>query len=116
MHKLITQKKAPPGAIVPLIINPEGVFKLDVDDEIWQDIGLDDSIDGPPPRWLCDEAVRGGIKAMLELDRCQEEENRLRSERCAMQEWLQEEWNTVVHAREKTGILYYHCKWSSTLN
>ena len=41
IHKLIAQKKAPAGAIAPLSINSEGVFKLDVDDEIWQDIGLD---------------------------------------------------------------------------
>ena len=51
------------------------LFSLDVDDDIWQDIGLtetDDSTD--PPLWLSDENVRMGIRAMLEMDRCQEEE------------------------------------------
>jgi hypothetical protein len=36
-----------------------------------------------------------GIRSLLELDRCQEEEVRLRKERCAMQEWMMEEWTCV---------------------
>lgn len=114
MERLIRQRKAPSGAVVPLSINRERLFELDVDDEIWQDIGLDDSSDANPvPRWLGDEQVRRGIRAMLELDRCEEEENRLKLERCALQEWFQEEWSCIIDARHNLG------KWTlicSSLN
>ena len=74
---------------------------MDVDDDIWQDIGLaetDGSTD--PPLWLCDEDIRTGIKAMLELDRCLEEEPRLLMERRSLQEWFAEEWIVVKWAMD----------------
>lgn len=101
---LIRQKKSPAHTVAPVPIEMNGLFKLDVDDDIWQDIGLDDneaSIEVPP--WLGNEAVRAGIKAMLVLDRCKEEEVRLREERRAMQEWLNEEWECIQHARHDAG-------------
>ena len=51
------------------------ISTLDVDDSIWQDIGLteDDGSTEPPP-WLGDEDVHDGIKFMLEEDRCEEEQ------------------------------------------
>jgi hypothetical protein len=78
-----------------------------VDDVIWQDVGLNDDDWEDPPRWLCDAEVRSGILAMLDLDRCEEEESRLRNERRAMQEWFSEEWDTVNAAHENTGALVY---------
>ena len=33
-----------------------------------------------------------GIRSLLELERCEEEQRRLLHERLAMQEWMQEEW------------------------
>jgi hypothetical protein len=95
---LIRQNKAPAGAVSPQEIVREGLFKLDVDDEIWQDVGLDDDF-GCPPLWLSDESVRQGIQYLLERDRCEEEEVRLVRERRALQEWLQEEWqvNQTAH-------------------
>ena len=95
ISQLIKDKKAPLGAIAPQPIGKEGLFKLDVDDDIWQDVGLDENGEGFIPRWLGDEDVRAGIKNVLELDRCQEEEVRLQKERCAMQEWMLEEWTCV---------------------
>ena len=58
-----------------------------------QDIGLDeDELEMRViPRWLADKAVQEGIKNLLDLDRCMEEEERLQLERCAMQEWMIEE-------------------------
>ncbi|RDB20395.1 hypothetical protein Hypma_012501 [Hypsizygus marmoreus] len=88
-------------AIIPAKIEREGLFKLDVDDDIWQDIGLDDDSDtGAIPAWLGDENTRNGIKAIVELDRCKEEEQRLGMEHCTMQEWMMEEWHAVLHALE----------------
>ena len=102
LSQLIKTKKAPNGAISPEPIQRDGLFKLDVDDDIWQDIGLDDQ-SGPLPRWLSDDAVREGIKALLEHDRCCEEEIRLKKERCAMQEWLLEEWVCNQQAQDSVA-------------
>ena len=94
LHKLIRTKKAPKGAVVPLEIEMEGLYQLDVDDDIWQDIGLNDDYDGSSivPDWLGNEKVQVGIKSLLELERCEEEQRRLLYERLAMQEWMLEEW------------------------
>jgi hypothetical protein len=101
---LIRQKKAPAGAIQPQEIPREGLFKLDVDDEIWQDADLDSDHYGAPPLWLSDERVRKGIRSLLEVDRCKEEEVRLRRERCALQEWALEEWNVINIAQNTAGM------------
>ena len=66
-----------------------------------------------PPLWLCDERVRSGIKAVLELDRCDEEDYRLITERCSMQVWFAEEWEVVNLAMEEAGtslfFIFYLC-------
>ncbi|KAG6821915.1 hypothetical protein H0H92_016148, partial [Tricholoma furcatifolium] len=75
MQRLIKNRKAPPHAVCPEKIETKGLYALDVDDAIWQDAGLDhddDVSEGPPP-WLASEAVREGIRAMLEYNRCIEE-------------------------------------------
>ncbi|KDR70808.1 hypothetical protein GALMADRAFT_75558 [Galerina marginata CBS 339.88] len=98
--KLIDSRKAPRGAVAPLQIQLDGLFKLDVDDDIWQDIGLTDDNDNPLeiPAWLGNEDVRIGIKALLEYDRCIEEQRRLREEKLSMQQWIQEEWEILMVA------------------
>lgn len=107
---MLDNNEGPRGAQAPHPISTEGLFKLDVDDEIWQDVGLDESdLGNDIPRWLGDENVREGIKALLELDRCKEEERRLTYERTAMQEWLIEEWECVKAGIEETddvNVLY----------
>jgi hypothetical protein len=99
----IKQRRAPRGAIAPIPINSSSLFKLDVDDEIWQDIGLEDDDCGPVPRWMADEKIRAGIKSLLECDRCEEETERLQRERCALQEWMFEEWQCVEEACHLAG-------------
>jgi len=102
---LIQQGLAPQRAVAPLRIEKEGLFKLDVDDEIWQDIGLDDvEFEGVIPGWLGDNDVRQAIKSLLELDRCKEEERRLCKECQAMQEWMMEEWKCVSEAIKTSGM------------
>jgi hypothetical protein len=97
---LIDAGHAPQGAIAPLSIEMDGLFKLDVDDDIWQDIGLTDDLDHASeiPGWLGNEDVRAGIKVMLEYDRCIEEIKRIIHERVCMQEWFSEEWRIVQEA------------------
>ncbi|KAF7368005.1 hypothetical protein MSAN_00866300 [Mycena sanguinolenta] len=95
---LIQGKRAPAGAVAPTPIPVKGIFQLDVDDAIWQDLGLDD--DTTPARWLVDANVRAGIRAMLQKDRCEEEAPRLQRERRHMQMWFATEWAAVKHAIE----------------
>lgn len=103
--KLISDGKAPLGSIPPIPIPPKGMWQLDVDDAIFQDVGLDDGddADDEPPAWLCDEKVRAGIKALLELDRCEEEDARLRREKVALRVWFAEEWKIVTQTIEDAG-------------
>ncbi|KAJ7887859.1 hypothetical protein B0H14DRAFT_2337577 [Mycena olivaceomarginata] len=63
--------KAPqdwPGAITPLPIPPNGLWQLDVEDTIFQDVGLYNRDDiSEPPLWLCNDKVKAGIKAVTDL-------------------------------------------------
>ncbi|KAF7334903.1 hypothetical protein MSAN_02360300 [Mycena sanguinolenta] len=78
-HEIRT-RKAPRSAIAPDRIDPKKVYALDVDDSIWQDVGLEDDDDRaePPP-----------------LDRADEEDAMLAKERRSMRVWFIEEWNVV---------------------
>ncbi|KAG1843963.1 hypothetical protein DFJ58DRAFT_731443 [Suillus subalutaceus] len=97
-----TSGRAPPSAIPPHPIAHEGIFLLNVDDKIWQDIGLDD--DGMhAPAWLLDEATRSGIHLQLEVDWCVEEETRLMQEWSVMQEWMFTEWEAIKTVFEGCG-------------
>lgn len=53
MSDLIRRKQAPQSVIPPEQIKSDGLFKLDVDDDIWQDVGLQDEDDaGDSGMWL----------------------------------------------------------------
>lgn len=94
----IRKHQAPVNAIAPLKINIKELWKLDIDDDIWQDVGLDENGEGPVPRWAGHEGTRVSIKALLEVDRCKEEEARLRRERCILQEFAVSEWGAIMAA------------------
>ena len=115
LQMLIDKGSAPHGAIAPHPINREGLFKLDVDDDIWQNIGLnEDDHEGHAiiPGWLGSDNVRSGIKSLLLLDRCEEEERRLCKERQAMQEWMIEEWAAASKAKNICGMYKIICNCS----
>ncbi|KAG1847703.1 hypothetical protein F4604DRAFT_1935747 [Suillus subluteus] len=95
---LIRRGEAPASAIAPHSISPTGIFQLDVDDDIWQDVGLDGN-DMAPPAWLADENMRAAIKFQLEVDRCNDEGARIMRERCVLQEWMMAEWDALQEAR-----------------
>ncbi|KAG6807063.1 hypothetical protein H0H92_008485, partial [Tricholoma furcatifolium] len=101
LEAMVAKGVAPPGALPPQKIPTKGLFALDVDDTIWQDVGLTDdmgSINVTPPAWLADDRVRDGIRAFLEHDRCIEEEERVRHECQSMRLWFMEEWSVVNRA------------------
>ncbi|KAJ6564318.1 hypothetical protein B0H19DRAFT_1258773 [Mycena capillaripes] len=107
--KLIKRKAAPWSAIAPEPIDEKKVWELDVDDAIWQDVGLDDDDDeGDAPIWLSDDNVRKGIPAMLDLQRAYEEDLELAKERGAMQMWFAEEWRVVNAAMERADTEGLH--------
>ena len=83
-------------------IDGKGIFHLDVDNEIWLDLDLDRTDEAKIPRWLGDEGVREGIRAMLAMNRCEEDADRLRRERKNMQEWFAKEWIAVKSALSKS--------------
>lgn len=95
MKNLLQHRRAPRNAVVPPVINVPNLFNLDAEDEVWEDIGLDDDYPEAPPPWLCEEGVRQGIKAKLQLDRCMEDIRRLIHERRALREWMAEEWASI---------------------
>lgn len=101
LSTLIKQGKAPQGSTPPQQIRKDGLFKLDVDDNIWQDVGLDDAHGDGILLWLGNEAVRVGIQALLECDCCDEEELRLRRERCNLQLWFTEKWECIKDTQVK---------------
>ncbi|KAJ7684879.1 hypothetical protein DFH06DRAFT_968141 [Mycena polygramma] len=115
--KLIRDGKAPRNAIAPIPIPAKGLWQLDVDDTIFQDVGLGDNDENDdygaePPLWLCDDNVRNGIKALLELDRCDEEDARLRREARSLRMWFAEEWSmtTTAIVERESEIDKYHLK------
>ncbi|KAG1851483.1 hypothetical protein DFJ58DRAFT_886434 [Suillus subalutaceus] len=97
LSALIRQRRSPPNAIAPNPISPAGIFDLDIDADIWQDIGLDDVV-LEPPDWLADEATRAAIKLVLEIDRCNEEESRVKVECYTLQEWAIAQWDALQRA------------------
>ncbi|KAG6905344.1 hypothetical protein DXG01_003327, partial [Tephrocybe rancida] len=111
MALMINAQRAPCGAHCPAKIEAKGLWALDVDDEIWQDIGLDEDItESQPLAWLCDDCVCNGIKALLERDQCLEEEKRLIHECRSMRVWFSEEWkivNAAINGTDDEAILYH---------
>ncbi|KAG6806240.1 hypothetical protein H0H92_012089, partial [Tricholoma furcatifolium] len=108
--ELFKAGKAPCHALLPQKIEAKGLFALDVDDAIWQDVGLGmDGGDHTPPVWLSNEKAREGIRALLEYDRCLEEDERLRYELRNLRSWCSEEWQVVNAAlanAESNGLRY----------
>jgi hypothetical protein len=104
LQSLAKQRQVPHTAFLPRPIDTENLFALDVDDNVWDDAGLDDSEDGAVPPWLGSKDVHAGIKYLLLRDRCIEEEGRLKRERAAMQMWMQEEWEILQLAYAENGI------------
>jgi hypothetical protein len=89
MQDILTQGLAPPGVNIPASIPSEGLWDLGVDSDLWMEIIQDSEYPNKDvPKWLCDGPMKQGIRAMLQLHRCDEELERLYSERTVMHSWL----------------------------
>ncbi|KAJ7581690.1 hypothetical protein C8J56DRAFT_1006012 [Mycena floridula] len=121
IETIILDGEAPSGAVTPQPLEKEGLFALDVDDSIWVDVGLSDGgIDGQAaPAWLADDNVRQGIRLMLEVDRCCEEEVRLQREKTSLQAWMNLEWKTIntfiKKSLERDRLLKLCASWQTEL-
>lgn len=93
MAELKRQHKTPSTRTrLPRPLDSRKLFKLDVDDEIWQeDPGLGAQDEAALPRWQTDEAVKTGIAALLEERRCVEELERIHAEAAALRYWWTDE-------------------------
>jgi hypothetical protein len=92
----IERGSAPQNAIAPVSINTKHVFSLDVDSEVWNDIGLgQEDDDEQVPRWMGDEQVRNGIRSHLDYCRCLEELARLQHEMKNLIHWYKSEWESI---------------------
>ncbi|KAF9511214.1 hypothetical protein BS47DRAFT_1277405, partial [Hydnum rufescens UP504] len=82
----------PHNAVIPPPIEMKGLFSLDVDNDIWQDIGLaDDEFGRQVPPWLGDEDVRNGIQIVQEIMNCHDELYLCECERSSLQHWFNDE-------------------------
>jgi hypothetical protein len=90
MEDLKQRRKAPFGGRVPKKLQTAMLFRLDVDDVIWDEDGLIEDVTNPP-EWLANQKVRDAIPAMLECDRIHEEMERLDVEENRMMLWLRYE-------------------------
>ena len=90
MQDLMLQGDAPIGAKVPASVTSENLWELDVDNDLWTEVLLDDQFPHKDaPKWLCDQPTKKGIRAVLEIRRCDEELEQLTHERRVMYSWLQ---------------------------
>jgi len=73
---------------------PTGLAALRNGSDLQEDVWITPS-DGKLPRWLDDSDVRDGIRAMLKVDRCSEERQRLRIEADNLCRWFGRELAAV---------------------
>ena len=99
MQDLIARGDAPTGATVPNKLSSERLWDLDVDDDLWTDLARDGQYQDDPPKWLFDEPTKQGIRAMLDLQRSEEELERLDHERGVMSAWVQGQGEQLQRAR-----------------
>jgi len=88
MQDVLAQGLTPPGIKIPASIPGEGLWDLDVDSDLWMEIIQDSEYQNKDvPKWLCDKPTKQGICAMLQLERSEEELERLDHECTAMHSW-----------------------------
>ncbi|KAF9503651.1 hypothetical protein BS47DRAFT_1369373 [Hydnum rufescens UP504] len=112
MVQLRTTDTVATNAILPPAIVLKTLFKLDVDNDTWHDVGLEDleEFGGVLPPWLSDDMVRAGIHFDQEVLNCKGELARCHTECAAMQTWFEEEYEATSFAKQYTpdADLKYH--------
>lgn len=84
---------------------PTKLNELRNDQTLMEDIWITPSV-GDVPRWLDDQDVRDGIRAMLKRDRCIEEQRRLGLEADNLCRWFGDELAAIELALQLPGSVY----------
>lgn len=108
LNKLKVANQAPVGAVCPEPLEIKGLFNLDVDSPLWVNMDCTGLEGAHVPRWLGDENVRCGIRAMLEMKRCKEELERIKTEYAAMQSWSIRRWGALHAALDGHCIVPFY--------
>ena len=103
---MIRLRRAPRHALSPQKLAKDTLWTLDVDDPIWSDRGLEGE-DVVAPLWLSSDEVREGIRHMLTIKRCEEEECYLQREAYFYHSWIAREWTYLSNAIQMTGMLLH---------
>jgi hypothetical protein len=82
-------------AYVPPELSMEGLYKLDVDQDIWENADMADFEGGRIPLWLGNKEVRDGIRAAQEVKSCREELRQCEVEYSNLCTWFMEEYDAV---------------------
>ncbi|KAF9503661.1 hypothetical protein BS47DRAFT_1369368 [Hydnum rufescens UP504] len=99
MMKLHGWGRISKNAIIPPPIDMKGLFGLDVNNDIWQDIGLtDDEFDGTVPPWLGDEDIQNGIWLMQEVVNCCDKLYLCDQESYSLQQWFEDKSAALMAA------------------
>lgn len=85
---------------------PTKLTDLRNDQSLMEDIWITPST-GKVPRWLDDQDVRDGIRAMLKRDRCVEEQQRLGLEADNLCRWFGDELSALELALLTPGCKYH---------
>ncbi|KAF9508417.1 hypothetical protein BS47DRAFT_1416606 [Hydnum rufescens UP504] len=95
-------------AYVPPELVMEGLFNLDIDQDIWENANMVDFEGGEIPLWLANKEVWDGIRAAQEVKSCQEELRRCDVEYSNLRAWFVEEYE-AVHNVFKFGNGTWEC-------
>jgi hypothetical protein len=87
---------------IPRKLDAKKIFQIDVFSTLWEDNGLLSNDDGEQ-RWRTDEKTRVGIQHLLELDRCKEEEERLKWEVSQLAKWAMERAESLTDILARLG-------------
>jgi hypothetical protein len=84
-------------AYIPPMLSKEGLYKLDVDQDIWEDVPghMADFPDGVLPPWLADVSVKQGICTAQEIVNCRQELERCKAEHSNLWMWFSGEYTAV---------------------
>ncbi|KIJ30222.1 hypothetical protein M422DRAFT_187417, partial [Sphaerobolus stellatus SS14] len=110
MKALKRKGHAPAVVRLPVRLETKKIFRLNIDDNIWDEDGLLDDEGQEPPGWLANQRIRDAIPALLECDRITEERARLTREEKAAMYWLKEEkrriTNTFIQNTDNAALGY----------
>jgi hypothetical protein len=119
MQGLIAHGDAPPGAVVPNQLASKKLWDLDIDDDLWMDLARDGQYQDDAPSWLYHQPTQQGIRAMLDLQRAEEELERLEHERSVMYSWLLgqgEQLQLARHMAQGIQPIRISCRYSDSTN